>query len=197
MNQANRQKGHTRKENRMKNNLDIIRAWKNEEYRESLSAHRRASLPVHPAGHIELIVEELEEMIAPTFPTTNSSSCLVGCHRSARPAGKFRRFALFVGLFFLPGLPSTAFTLSDWRIAQTNVNSTNSAQSETEKDQALQEARKLNIELMKLRQAGKYDEARPLAERVLEISEKALGKEHRSEERRVGKECRSRWSPYH
>ena len=23
------------------------------------------------------------------------------------------------------------------------------------------------------------------------------GKEHRSEERRVGKECRSRWSPYH
>ena len=22
-------------------------------------------------------------------------------------------------------------------------------------------------------------------------------KEHRSEERRVGKECRSRWSPYH
>ena len=23
------------------------------------------------------------------------------------------------------------------------------------------------------------------------------GKEYRSEERRVGKECRSRWSPYH
>jgi len=42
----------------------------------------------------------------------------------------------------------------------------------------LQEARKLNIELTKLREAGKYDEARPLAERVLEISEKALGKEH-------------------
>ena len=25
----------------------------------------------------------------------------------------------------------------------------------------------------------------------------ALGKDDRSEERRVGKECRSRWSPYH
>src|SRR5258708_36247958 len=25
----------------------------------------------------------------------------------------------------------------------------------------------------------------------------ALGEPHRSEERRVGKECRSRWSPYH
>src|SRR3712207_8541188 len=24
-----------------------------------------------------------------------------------------------------------------------------------------------------------------------------LGQQHRSEERRVGKECRSRWSPYH
>ena len=24
-----------------------------------------------------------------------------------------------------------------------------------------------------------------------------LAEEHRSEERRVGKECRSRWSPYH
>src|SRR5260221_12651059 len=27
--------------------------------------------------------------------------------------------------------------------------------------------------------------------------EKVQGKEDRSEERRVGKECRSRWSPYH
>ena len=26
---------------------------------------------------------------------------------------------------------------------------------------------------------------------------KAIGEEARSEERRVGKECRSRWSPYH
>ena len=26
---------------------------------------------------------------------------------------------------------------------------------------------------------------------------RVLGAEHRSEERRVGKECRSRWSPYH
>src|SRR5262249_680280 len=125
MNQANRQKGHTRKENRMKNNLDIIRAWKNEEYRESLSAHGRASLPVHPAGHVELIVEELEEMIAPTFPTTNSSSCLVGCHRSARPAGKFRSFALFVGLFFLPGLPSTGFPFSSSLNAPNNLKPNN------------------------------------------------------------------------
>src|SRR5262245_52950900 len=62
--------------------------------------------------------------------------------------------------------------------AQTKVNSTGSAQRKRAKDRALQEARKLNIEMTKLREASRYDEARPLAERVLGISEKALGKEH-------------------
>src|SRR2546422_11191369 len=36
---------------------------------------------------------------------------------------------------------------------------------------------------------GDYAEAEPLFQRALKI--------RRSEERRVGKECRSRWSPYH
>ena len=55
---------------------------------------------------------------------------------------------------------------------------------------------------------GKYAEAEPLYLRALGIFERVLGQEHpyvalnlnnlaRSEERRVGKECRSRWSPYH
>ena len=46
-----------------------------------------------------------------------------------------------------------------------------------------------------------YDEAEQL---FLALSQGAEGntgiehnQEHRSEERRVGKECRSRWSPYH
>ena len=34
-------------------------------------------------------------------------------------------------------------------------------------------------------------------DRAIEIVERALAKLCRSEERRVGKECRSRWSPYH
>src|SRR3712207_7278308 len=40
---------------------------------------------------------------------------------------------------------------------------------------------------------------RPFAHRAQpEVARKsALGVEARSEERRVGKECRSRWSPYH
>ncbi len=48
----------------------------------------------------------------------------------------------------------------------------------TEKDRALQEARKLSTESVRLRRAGKDEEARPLAERALELREKALGPEH-------------------
>ena len=33
---------------------NIIRAWKDAEYRKSLSESERASLPAHPAGLIEL-----------------------------------------------------------------------------------------------------------------------------------------------
>ena len=39
---------------------DIIRAWKDEEYRMSLSEEKRAQLPEHPAGLIELTDTELE-----------------------------------------------------------------------------------------------------------------------------------------
>ena len=44
-----------------------------------------------------------------------------------------------------------------------------------------------------LRQAILKGELKP-GERLMEI---ALAERLRSEERRVGKECRSRWSPYH
>jgi len=39
--------------------LDIIRAWKDEEYRLSLSEEQQAMLPAHPAGLIELTDAEL------------------------------------------------------------------------------------------------------------------------------------------
>lgn len=39
--------------------LDLIRAWKDEEYRESLSPQQREMLASHPAGLIELNDEEL------------------------------------------------------------------------------------------------------------------------------------------
>jgi mersacidin/lichenicidin family type 2 lantibiotic len=39
---------------------DIIRAWKDEEYRNSLSESERAQLPENPAGSIELADAEQE-----------------------------------------------------------------------------------------------------------------------------------------
>jgi len=40
-------------------NVDLIRAWKDETYRNSLTAEQRALLPQHPAGAIELTEGEL------------------------------------------------------------------------------------------------------------------------------------------
>ena len=41
--------------------MDIVRAWKDEEYRDSLTAQQRAQLPEHPAGVIEFEQPQLED----------------------------------------------------------------------------------------------------------------------------------------
>jgi mersacidin/lichenicidin family type 2 lantibiotic len=41
-------------------NIDIVRAWKDEEYRSSLSAEQQALLPANPAGELELSDADLE-----------------------------------------------------------------------------------------------------------------------------------------
>jgi mersacidin/lichenicidin family type 2 lantibiotic len=41
-------------------NKDIVRAWKDEAYRNSLSPAERAMLPESPAGSVELTDAELE-----------------------------------------------------------------------------------------------------------------------------------------
>lgn len=40
--------------------FDIIRAWKDEEYRQTLSDAERAMLPEHPAGIVELADADLK-----------------------------------------------------------------------------------------------------------------------------------------
>lgn len=40
-------------------NVDLIRAWKDESYRETLTPEQQAALPANPAGAIELNEEEL------------------------------------------------------------------------------------------------------------------------------------------
>ena len=51
---------HERKFFRM-SKLDIIRAWRDEEYRNSLSQEAQASLPENPAGQVELTASEMEQ----------------------------------------------------------------------------------------------------------------------------------------
>ena len=41
---------------------DIIRAWKDEDYRRSLTEAERALLPKHPAGLIELSGAEMDRI---------------------------------------------------------------------------------------------------------------------------------------
>jgi len=63
--------------------MEIIRAWKDEEYRLSLSEEQRAQLPENPAGLIELTDVELEVAVGggrgigytavPDYP--NTSGC--------------------------------------------------------------------------------------------------------------------------
>jgi CHAT domain-containing protein/Tfp pilus assembly protein PilF len=52
------------------------------------------------------------------------------------------------------------------------------AVSVSAQSKGVQEVERLNDEVVRLSEAGKYDEAIPLAERVLAISEKAFGAEH-------------------
>lgn len=44
-------------------NIDIIRAWKDEEYRHSLSEEQRSQLPENPAGSLELAEQEMQNLV--------------------------------------------------------------------------------------------------------------------------------------
>jgi mersacidin/lichenicidin family type 2 lantibiotic len=55
--------------------LDIIRAWKDEEYRLSLSEEQRALLPEHPAGLIELTDADLDNAAGGRMPEKTCCGC--------------------------------------------------------------------------------------------------------------------------
>ena len=50
-------------------NVDLIRAWKDESYRETLTPEQQAALPANPAGAIELNEEELANVDGAMTPT--------------------------------------------------------------------------------------------------------------------------------
>ena len=53
---------------------NIIRAWKDVEYRNSMSASERALLPSHPAGDIELTDVDLENVAGAIGPLASPST---------------------------------------------------------------------------------------------------------------------------
>jgi len=57
--------------------IDVVRAWKDEEYRSSLTEDQRAQLPENPAGMIDLTDEAINEVVGGlTFPGITK---LLGC----------------------------------------------------------------------------------------------------------------------
>jgi mersacidin/lichenicidin family type 2 lantibiotic len=59
--------------------LDIIRAWKDAEYRNSLTDEQRSLLPENPAGLIELMDIELEEVAGGARPLTGTAQWNLCC----------------------------------------------------------------------------------------------------------------------
>jgi mersacidin/lichenicidin family type 2 lantibiotic len=55
--------------NPIMSDLDIIRAWKDKTYRNSLNADQLAQLPENPAGAIELTDDELGNVDGGTTPS--------------------------------------------------------------------------------------------------------------------------------
>lgn len=47
--------------------IEVIQAWKDEEYRDGLTAEQRAQLPEHPAGTVEVLGSAMEENGWPHF----------------------------------------------------------------------------------------------------------------------------------
>jgi mersacidin/lichenicidin family type 2 lantibiotic len=45
------------------NKLDVVRAWKDEEYFNSLTEEQRSQLPANPAGMIDVSDEDMESVI--------------------------------------------------------------------------------------------------------------------------------------
>lgn len=64
--------------------IDIVRAWKDEAYRKSLSEEERLALPENPVGEIELTDTDLEAVYG-GWGGNNSAfiGCSAVCHSGA------------------------------------------------------------------------------------------------------------------
>jgi len=64
--------------------VNIIRAWKDEAYRLSLSAEQRALVPANPAGAMQLDDSQLDE-VAGGMSISGSSVCCTDKSTCPRP----------------------------------------------------------------------------------------------------------------
>jgi mersacidin/lichenicidin family type 2 lantibiotic len=58
---------------------DVIRAWKDEEYRLGLNEEQRAALPAHPAGPIALADAALDEAGGGRVEGRTEATCTYRC----------------------------------------------------------------------------------------------------------------------
>ena len=66
--------------------INIIRAWKDAEYRQSLSAAELAMIPAHPAGLIELTDDDVESAVGGRAPTNGVCHTIAGPNCSGGPS---------------------------------------------------------------------------------------------------------------
>jgi mersacidin/lichenicidin family type 2 lantibiotic len=59
---------------------NIIRAWKDAEFRNSLSQEERALLPEHPVGIVELVDADLKDVVGGAIPRTHCECRDSTCH---------------------------------------------------------------------------------------------------------------------
>jgi len=78
-------------------NQDIIRAWKDESYRLSLSPEEQKLLPTNPAGTIELSDELLDQVAGGLEDPSAVNSCYASCVASACVACIVQSFAGLCG----------------------------------------------------------------------------------------------------
>src|SRR4051794_6443615 len=71
-------------------NLDVIRAWKDPEYRMGLSATDRALLPAHPAGLIEMSDAQLGDV-------TGGSALIMALYSGVKAMGAIGGAAVAYG----------------------------------------------------------------------------------------------------
>lgn len=70
-------------------NIDIARAWKDEEYRNSLTEEQKKQLPENPAGEAEISEEDLGKVSGGQRPETAETYCGSKCKNTSGSCNPF------------------------------------------------------------------------------------------------------------